>query len=682
MMVHLYSTAAIPADYQDAALLCLLWFLFGRASDLTLLRKAKLSIGSGDIFLVRFIRIKTSEEQGLSFFPDEDFATCPILAIAVALATQAAPGVALLSQIPAQAVSTQSGIAPATPLIDLLDNPEAMTSSQPAANIEKSEDAAPGVHIYVNRVLDRVMGKAGVTEHLTSHSFRRGGPQHANRAGLCAQWIFDSGAWNMTATNKAFTYVFNTPSEDHKVARILCGRDPDQAVPILSLAAFDSDTQSKIRAVVALLFHASYKLQATQYSVNGSVLDTLITYLLRQYPSLKQLNSDGVAIKRLEVCASKLDHSVNDLLAWSSHLACNTSASAQATTTSPTDSTSDITKNPMFVRQAALIEQLIQVNRKLDARMAMMEAKVYNKPQQTHTTTHKTSEDTCNEPASKRRRTSAATNLKDVWFAWDAQEPRMWKSTDSATKHERSTGKLVTAFLKLFLRDGFTIDEKSTQYRVNVLALGAAAEKELLVFLAIHNVRAGGAQNLLKALPSNSTTPSAKPKKNPICSHKEFRDLCHDTRQTYKMWISHEAIRHLRKPMNTTVASSSLLAEAIDVIFASLAQRDLRRGSLNDITEWLAPPAADDDAPSDEEEWHAEENLQGEKLHCVRKILDRKRTNRKTYYLTDWEPTWVPCENLNQTVIAKFNKEHRRLVRKTYIEYEAVEDNTLNKTKG
>ncbi|POM67474.1 Hypothetical protein PHPALM_16520, partial [Phytophthora palmivora] len=272
-----------------------------------------------------FIRIKTSEEQGLSLFPDEDFATCPILAITVALATQAAPGAALLSQIPAQAVSTQSEIAPATPLIDLLDHPEAMTSSQPAANSEKSEDAAPGVHSYVNRVLDRVMRKAGVAEHLTSHSFRRGGAQHANGAGMCAQWIFDRGAWNMTATNKAFAYVFNTPSEDHKVARILSGRDPDQAVPILSLAAFDSDTQSKIRAVAALLFHASYKLQATQYNVNGSVLDTLISYLLRLYPSLKQLNSDGVAIKRLEVCASKLGHSVNDLLAWSSHLTCITS---------------------------------------------------------------------------------------------------------------------------------------------------------------------------------------------------------------------------------------------------------------------------------------------------------------------------------------------------------------------
>uniref|UniRef100_H3H470 Uncharacterized protein n=1 Tax=Phytophthora ramorum TaxID=164328 RepID=H3H470_PHYRM len=99
MMVYLYSTAYTSADYQDAALLCLLWFLFGRASDLTMLRKANLSIGAGDIFFVRFIWVKTAEEQGLSLFPDDDFSTCPLLAIALALVTQSSPTASLLSQL-------------------------------------------------------------------------------------------------------------------------------------------------------------------------------------------------------------------------------------------------------------------------------------------------------------------------------------------------------------------------------------------------------------------------------------------------------------------------------------------------------------------------------------------------------------------------------------------------------
>ncbi|KAK1938146.1 hypothetical protein P3T76_009299 [Phytophthora citrophthora] len=58
----------------------------------------------------------------------------------------------------------------------------------------KSVHALPGIHSYVNRVLDRVAATACVAEKLTSHSFRTGGAQHANGAGMCVQWIFDRGA--------------------------------------------------------------------------------------------------------------------------------------------------------------------------------------------------------------------------------------------------------------------------------------------------------------------------------------------------------------------------------------------------------------------------------------------------------------------------------------------------------
>uniref|UniRef100_H3H739 Tyr recombinase domain-containing protein n=1 Tax=Phytophthora ramorum TaxID=164328 RepID=H3H739_PHYRM len=187
MMVYLYSTAYTSADYQDAALLCLLWFLFGRASDLTMLRKANLSIGAGDIFFVRFIWVKTAEEQGLSLFPDDDFSTCPLLAIALALVTQSSPTASLLSQLSEPQTVSRATLTPATPLIDLIDHPEAVTPLHQTAkksDESKTADAAPGIHSYVNRVLDRVAKNAGVAERLTSHSFRRGGAQHANGAGI------------------------------------------------------------------------------------------------------------------------------------------------------------------------------------------------------------------------------------------------------------------------------------------------------------------------------------------------------------------------------------------------------------------------------------------------------------------------------------------------------------------
>lgn len=73
---YLYANACSSSDYQDAALLSLLWYMFGRASDLTLVRKQNVSIDAGNVFFVRFISVKTCEEQGPSLFPDADFVTC------------------------------------------------------------------------------------------------------------------------------------------------------------------------------------------------------------------------------------------------------------------------------------------------------------------------------------------------------------------------------------------------------------------------------------------------------------------------------------------------------------------------------------------------------------------------------------------------------------------------------
>ena len=115
MMDYLYSAAVTSADYEDAALLYLLWYLYGRASDLTMLRKTYLSIGSSDILLFLFIRIKTFKEQGLSLISDDEFTTCPLLVIALALVTHSSPTVSVLSQLPEQMAISQSILPPATP---------------------------------------------------------------------------------------------------------------------------------------------------------------------------------------------------------------------------------------------------------------------------------------------------------------------------------------------------------------------------------------------------------------------------------------------------------------------------------------------------------------------------------------------------------------------------------------
>ncbi|POM68242.1 Hypothetical protein PHPALM_15624, partial [Phytophthora palmivora] len=76
-IVYLYVNANCSSDYHDAALLCMLKYLFGRASVLALLHKPNISIDVGNVLFVRFIRMKTSEEQGLSLFSGTEFETCP-----------------------------------------------------------------------------------------------------------------------------------------------------------------------------------------------------------------------------------------------------------------------------------------------------------------------------------------------------------------------------------------------------------------------------------------------------------------------------------------------------------------------------------------------------------------------------------------------------------------------------
>ncbi|KUF87407.1 hypothetical protein AM587_10007721 [Phytophthora nicotianae] len=128
-----------------------------------------------------------------------------------------------------------------------------------------------------------------------------------------------------------------------------------------------------------------------------------------------------------------------------------------------------------------------------------MESKVYNKRERAQPA-DKPSEDVVNNTETvKRRRTSAATSLKDAWYSWYAQESRMWRSTDVEMKHTRFNFKMIVASMKLLIPEGFTLNEKSPTYRDEVLATGTQAEVKLLVFLQGYQITARGAQNVLKS---------------------------------------------------------------------------------------------------------------------------------------------------------------------------------------
>ena len=54
--------------------------------------------------------------------------------------------------------------------------------------------------------------------------------------------------------------------------------------------------------------------------------------------------------------------------------------------------------------------------------------------------------------------------------------------------------------MKFFLANGFVLDEKSPQYRDDVLEFGDVAEMQLLSFLGEHNIKARGTQKVLNSM--------------------------------------------------------------------------------------------------------------------------------------------------------------------------------------
>ncbi|OWY99314.1 hypothetical protein PHMEG_00029699 [Phytophthora megakarya] len=224
----LYFDGTSSKDYQDAALLELMWYAFGRASDLGFIAKNNLTVSADGVVFMRLIRVKTSEEQGISLFPDQaSFVICPLHAIAMALVMQDTPRSPSRDE---ERPAARTDVPLAEALADYEgDDTEttAETSSEPRTKKRKPNDDNMKIHAYVSRVVKpatEAQTRAKPTPNLPSHSFPRGGAQHANGdATLSVQWRVDRGSWNMTSTNKAFAYVLNTSSEDQKVARVLSG---------------------------------------------------------------------------------------------------------------------------------------------------------------------------------------------------------------------------------------------------------------------------------------------------------------------------------------------------------------------------------------------------------------------------------------------------------------------------
>ncbi|KAF0706302.1 hypothetical protein AaE_014184 [Aphanomyces astaci] len=287
--------------------------------------------------------------------------------MALATICQGGPCANVIDNLPTQSTSSASSFGPTTALIEVLQNPGVIEFDKEESRTKSS----PTIHCHVNQILGRIGGPSGVDQKLSSHSFRHGGAQHANGSEhLTASLIFDRGAWNISATNKGFNYIFNTSSEDHKVAKHLSGWTTSEAVPLFSLGIFDAQSRDRIRDVQTHLFAACSGLDGPTLNLNRRVVDTLTVYLFRHYPRLKETNAHGPAVLRLEACMRLAGCCEIDMLAWSSHL-----------TTAPTiqQSPERLQQHPTSTSETAeqgLIRHQAASGRRQEERLQVLEAKL------------------------------------------------------------------------------------------------------------------------------------------------------------------------------------------------------------------------------------------------------------------------------------------------------------------
>ncbi|EGZ14222.1 hypothetical protein PHYSODRAFT_513143 [Phytophthora sojae] len=177
MVSLLYSTAATESEYLYAALVVMMWYLYGRSSDAEAVEKSQLSILPGGVLFLRFKRVKTALLQGISLFKDPtNCLTCPLQALAVALIMQKAPSQRMLPQFIARKHrSDDIDDVQELTLIELLEVDDDQSSME-ESEAPSTKQPVPGAQAYVNRLLVSVKKLADLrsirmTPQLISHSF-------------------------------------------------------------------------------------------------------------------------------------------------------------------------------------------------------------------------------------------------------------------------------------------------------------------------------------------------------------------------------------------------------------------------------------------------------------------------------------------------------------------------------
>nr|CCA22865.1 AlNc14C171G7998 [Albugo laibachii Nc14] len=98
----------------------------------------------------------------------------------------------------------------------------------------------------------------------------------------------------------------------------------------------------------------------------------------------------------------------------------------------------------------------------------------------------------------RHRKQSSVTHLHAKWYTWYTQEPRLWSV--HGEKRKKSDAKILIAFMKLFLIEGFKLNQEIPSYPDDVISLALKAEAHFVTFLRERGIQSLGASTVLKKL--------------------------------------------------------------------------------------------------------------------------------------------------------------------------------------
>ncbi|OWZ13734.1 hypothetical protein PHMEG_00012886 [Phytophthora megakarya] len=316
-----------------------------------------------------------------------------------------------------------------------------------------------------------------LTPGLSSHLFRRGAAQNANRdCKISTPWILDRGGWS--AVSKAFNYIVGTTQEDQTVAKSLAGWDLNASSRLPTFENFDHLRLHRIHLLQANLFSAATGFM-DRLRLRDDVVDVLTGTAILHYPDMLHL----FAATEAEVSA------------WAIVIHRTLQQPKKETPSSPAPRrTGD---DSLLKRQSWLLEQPAQLLVGLAAEHL-----------------ERTPEATTAQPGSATagsisagiafdavkgstsRVHSRAKSLTTVWYEWFL--PPLPSARPNRRRYHEY--KVAVAFMRIFLPAGYDVTGAESEAKGHILISGREAEANVVAFLEAEHVKAKSHGTIVKVL--------------------------------------------------------------------------------------------------------------------------------------------------------------------------------------